>query len=164
VIAPVGDRATVADAAGPAALVWLDAREAVIVRWANDEATFERVRSDVPARRRSTGHVRHDPLTRHGGGGESPPDAGERRRLEHLARYLDGLAERLAAAGDVVLAGSRTVCGQLETRLRAADAGSGRTRAITSWRTRRPTDGQLVARLREHVGAGPKRRRVGGDR
>jgi hypothetical protein len=156
--------AAVADAAGATGLVWIDAREAVIVRWKNDEATFERVRSDVPARRRSTGHVRHDPFARHGGGGDSPPDAGERRRLEHLARYLDGLIERLATTDDVVIGGSGLVPGQLEARLRAADAAVGRARAVTTWRTRRPTDGQLVARLREHLGASPKRRRVGGDR
>ncbi|HSL76351.1 MAG TPA: hypothetical protein VK867_05360, partial [Candidatus Limnocylindrales bacterium] len=50
------------------ALVWIDAREATIVRVSGDGATVRRLESEVPAHHRSTGHVRHEPSVRHGGG------------------------------------------------------------------------------------------------
>jgi hypothetical protein len=61
-------------------LVWIDAREAVVVRWVAGTSVVERIESDVPAHHRATGHVRHDPNVRHGGGGVSQT-AGEPHRL-----------------------------------------------------------------------------------
>ena len=155
-------RAPVSVDAGPAgALVWIDAREAVIVRWAGRRASLERIASDVPAHRRSTGHVRHDPMIRHGGGGAAQT-AGEPRRLEHLDRFVDEVAVRLADDPDVVVVGPGTVHERLEARVRQIDAERGRTRPISACPAARMTERQLVARLREHLGSSPRRRRVGG--
>jgi hypothetical protein len=156
-------RPPVAVGAGPAgALVSIDAREAVIVRWAGGASSVERLASDVPAHRRSTGHVRHDPMTRHGGGGGAPQTAGEPHRLEHLDRFVDEVAARLAADEDIVLVGHGTVHERLETRLRDLDAGARRGRRILARPADRLTERQLIAQLREHLGVGARRRRVGG--
>ncbi len=55
------------------------------------------MRSDVPAHHRATGHVRHDAAVRPGGG--APKAAGEPHRLEHLAQFVDDVANRLPATG-----------------------------------------------------------------
>jgi hypothetical protein len=142
------------------ALVWIDAREAVIVRWVDGASSVERLESDVPAHRRSTGHVRHDPMTRHGGGGSSQT-AGEPRRLEHLDRFVDDVAERLAGDEDIVLVGHGTVHERLDARLREIDAQGRRVRPISVRPADRLTERQLIAKLREHLGVGARRRRVG---
>jgi hypothetical protein len=142
-------------------LVWIDARQAVIARWTEGASSVERLESDVPVHRRSTGHVRHDPMTRHGGGG-APQTAGEPRRLEHLDRFVDEVAARLAGDTDVVILGPGTVHERLEARLRELDAQEHRTRAVDVRRAARLTEPQLVAELREHLGVGARRRRVGG--
>jgi len=142
-----------------AVLVWIDAREAIVVRWTGEEAAIERRASDVPAHARATRHVRYDPLTRHGG-----PDrqsAGERRRIEHLDRFVDAVAGRLERDEYVVIVGHGTVHERLEARLRELDAQGRRSRTINVRRADRPTERQLVAELREHIGAGPRRRGLG---
>ena len=152
-------RPGMAVAAGPrAVLVWIDAREAVVVRWTGEEGAIERLASDVPAHARATGHVRYDPLTRHGG-----PDrqsAGERRRIEHLDRFVDAVAGRLSEDEYVVIVGHGTVHERLESRLRELDGQAHRSRTINVRRADRPTERQLVAELREHIGAGPRRQHV----
>lgn len=153
--------AAAADVGRSGVLVWIDAREAVIVRWVDGTSSVERLVSDVPAHRRSTGHVRHEPMTRHGGGG-APQTAGEPRRLEHLDRFVEEVADRLAGDEDIVLVGHGTVHERLEARLREIDAQGRRTRPISARPADRLTERQLVAQLREHLGAGPRRRRVGG--
>lgn len=141
-------------------LVWIDSREAVIVRWQDDQAQVERVGSDVPAHHRATGHVRHDPSIRHGGGGGSQT-AGEPNRLEHLARFVGQVAQRLPADEDLLILGPGTVREHLERSVRDADAHQRRSRVITCAASRRLTDGQLVARLRRFDGVEPRRRTVG---
>ena len=141
-------------------LVWIDAREAIIVRWQDDQAHVERVGSDVPAHHRATGHVRHDPSVRHGGGGRSQT-AGEPNRLEHLARFVEQVAQRLPADEDLLILGPGTVREHLERSVRDMDAHQGRSRAITCTASQPMTDRQLVARLRRFDGVEPRRRTVG---
>lgn len=161
--APAAPRPAVDKVGGPrsGALAWIDAREAVIVRWADGASSVEHLASDVPAHRRSTGHVRHDPLIRCGGGG-APQSAGEEHRLEHLDRFVEQVAGRLARDEDVVLLGPGTVHERLEARMRKLDAQERRTRALVVRRAARLTERQLVAELRAHLGAAARRRRVGG--
>ena len=71
----------------PVVLIWIDAEAATLVRWTGT-AHVERIASDVPSRHVSTGHVRHDPMVRHGGGGAAQ-DQLARERLGHVRRYLD---------------------------------------------------------------------------
>jgi len=135
-------------------LVWLDADEAVILRWAGGPTTV-RVVSDVPAHRRSTGHVRIDPAIRHGGGREQ--DAHEPHRIEHLRRYLHEVAERIAPEDDVEILGPGTVREHLERLLRDDDRAHGRTRTVRGAPSPPLTPRQLLARLRAGAGAAPPR-------
>lgn len=144
-------------------LVWIDAREAVIVRWQDDEALVERLPSDVPAHHRSTGHVRHDPAVRHGGGGPAQA-ADEPRRLEHLARFVDEVASRLPPDDDLLILGPGTVREHLEHHVRGADGRRGGERHITDEPSTHRTHRQLVAHLRHILDADPPRRAVGPSR
>jgi hypothetical protein len=67
------------------ALVWIDARAARILRWRDGvvetriDSTFRPRAVDRPCR--------HDPRTRHGGGGRQADAA--RHRTEHIRRYCN---------------------------------------------------------------------------
>ena len=147
----------------PSTLVWIDAREAVVVRWQDDRARLDRVESDVPAHHRATGHVRHDPGVRHGGGG-SPQTAGEPHRLEHLQRFVEQVARRLPEDDDLLILGPGTVREHLERLVSDTDEQHRRGRAVSSEASPRLTDRQLIARLRRLVHAEPCRRTVGAYR
>jgi hypothetical protein len=147
----------------PSTLVWIDAREAVIVRWQDDDAQLERLDSEVPAHHRSTGHVRHDPGIRHGGGGAAQT-AGEPHRLEHLERFVDEIADRLTPDEDLLIIGPGTVRERLERHVRALDEHQRRSRIITCQPSAPLTDRQLIARYRVFAGLAPRRRTVGSHR
>lgn len=140
-------------------LVWIDAREAVVARWRAGEVRLERLLSDVPSRRRATGHIRHDPTVRHGGG--APQDAGEARRLEHLTRFIDLVSTHVTPEDNVVILGPGTVRDRLEHHLRESDRTASRSRHVSCETASQLTDPQIVARLRHMVGADPRRRTVG---
>jgi hypothetical protein len=147
----------------PATLVWIDAREAVIVRWQDDRARLERVESEVPAHHKATGHVRHDPGVRHGGGGPVQT-AGEPHRLEHLERFVVEIASRLAPDDDLLILGPGTVCERLERHVLESDAHHGRHRRTTCEAASPLTDRQLIARLRQFAGVETRRRTAGAYR
>ena len=142
------------------ALVWIDAREPVIVRLRADRGRIERVTSEVPGHHRATGHVRHDPTVRHGGGG-SPQSAGEPNRIEHLDRFVADIADRLAADDALLVLGPGTVHERLARQLTAGDRVHGRHREIACETSSPMTDRQLIARLRGHAGVAARRRSVG---
>jgi hypothetical protein len=144
-------------------LVWIDAREALIIRLHRDRARIERVESEVPAHHRATGHVRHDPAVRHGGGG-SPQSAGEPHRIEHLNRFVDDIANRLVGDDDLLILGPGTVHERLARQLSERDRRHGRIRDIACEASPPLTDRQLIARLRRFAGAEPRRRSVGAYR
>jgi hypothetical protein len=143
-------------------LVWIDAREAVLARWDDGDVTVEHVRSDVPAHVRATGHVRHDPTVRHGGGRtQSTIDS---HRIEHLDRFTDDIAARLSPTDDLTIIGSGPVHERLARRVGRDDANHHRSRSVTCASAPRQTDRQLVARLHRLVGEEPRRRSVGAYR
>jgi len=146
----------------PSTLVWIDARAAVIVCWQDDRARLERVESEVPARHRATGHVRHDPGVRHGGGRSRT--AGESHRLEYLDRFVDQIATRLPPDDALFILGPGTVREGLERHVRESDEHHKRSRGVSSEASPRLTDRQLIARLRHFAGADPRRRTVGAYR
>jgi hypothetical protein len=146
----------------PCSLVWIDSRAAVIARWEDDHAIIERLESDVPAHHRTTGHIRHEPGIRHGGGGP-PQTAGEPRRLEHLERFVDQVAARLSPA-DLLILGPGTVRERLERHVRDEDERHGRSRIVTTEASPPLTGRQLIARLRHLAGADPRRRTLGAYR
>jgi hypothetical protein len=140
-------------------LVWIDAREAVIARWQEGEAHLERLHSDVPSHHRATGHVHYDPTVGHGG--LAPKDAGERKRLEHLARFVELVATKLPATDELVIIGPGTVRDRLAHRVREADRHASRAREVRCEAAARLTDRQIVARLR-HVAGSEQRRWIAG--
>jgi hypothetical protein len=144
---------------GATTLIWIDSEEAIIVRWA-DRATIERVRSDVPGRHRSTGHVRVEPTVRHGGGGASA-EALERARREHLRAFVDDVITHVPERDDVTVVGPGLVRQRLERSLRADDRRHSRHRLVHSAASDRLTEQALVAHVRELAGDAPKRRTVG---
>lgn len=150
-------RASTQDRAG--ALVWIDAEAAVIVRWRDGRPTIERHASDVPAHHHGTEHVRYDPLTRHGGGGGWEA-AEERRRIEHLDRFVAEIVGNLQADDDLVIVGQGSVHERLGAAIRAQDAQRRRVRPVDVRTSERRSDRQLVAQLRSHLCAGPRRRRA----
>jgi hypothetical protein len=140
-----------------ASLVWIDAREAIVLHWESDAVTVRRLESDVPAHHHSTGHVRHEPAPGNAGAGP-PRTAGESHRIEHLVRFVDEAAGAVPGAGDVLVVGPGTVHERLAERLAAIDARFARTRAIATEAAEHRTERQLIARLRELAGAAPRRR------
>ena len=141
-------------------LVWLDAREAVVVERVGGRARFEVIESEVPSHHRATGHVRHDPGVRHGGGGR-PQTAGEPHRLEHLARYVDAVAARLPPDHDLLVIGPGPVRDHLTGRIAELDARHHPPRSVRTEASERMTRPQLAARLAEAMGIAPRRRTVG---
>ena len=145
-------------------IVWIDAREAVIVRWRDAEAHLERISSDVPAHHRATGHVRHDPAIRQGGGGGAPQTAGEPHRLEHLGQFVDDVADRLPDDDDLLILGPGTVHERLGREVGERDRRHGHHRLVTCEATPPVTDRQLIARLRHLSGSDAPRRTLGAYR
>ncbi len=152
-------KATRASRAVDPILVWIDARQAILVRWEDGDGIVEHVESDVPARLRSTGQVRHAPGIQHGGG--TGAASAEQHRQEHLARFVAGIADRLPPDADVAIIGPGIVRDQLAHRLRELDHGRPRPRVIHSDAAARQTDRQLIARMRTLRGVTPQRRQVG---
>jgi hypothetical protein len=157
------ERMTPDEPARPSTLVWIDAREAIIVRWQDAGVRLQRVDSDVPAHHRATGHVRHDPAVGQGGGGP-PQTAGEPHRLEHLGRFVEEVASHLGADDDLLILGPGTVHERLERLVRERDAHQGRHRDITCEASPPRTDRQLIARFRHVAGMDARRRTVGAYR
>ncbi|MEI8332646.1 MAG: hypothetical protein WCH74_02155 [Chloroflexota bacterium] len=139
-------------------LVWIDADGASIVRWPQSQ-DVERLESEVPAHRRSTGHVRHEPAAGHGG--VAPQDAGERHRNEHLRRFIATVADTVEADDELAVIGPGTVFESLARLIADRDRTHARSRVIHVETSKPLTDRQLVARARELAGAPPRRRAVG---
>jgi hypothetical protein len=134
-----------------ATLIWIDAEKATVCRWDGQAASIETIISTVPAHRRSTGHVRHDPAVRHGGGG-SAQDAGEPHRLEHLRGFLADVARRVSPDDPLEVIGPGTVHERLVALLAADDRECGRVRQIRSARAAPLTERQVRARIQELAG------------
>jgi hypothetical protein len=144
----------------PVTLVWIDSREAIVVHWVGGEARVERLESEVPVHHRSTGHVRHDPGIRSGGGGPSQT-AGEPHRLEHLERFLETVLERLPDADELLVVGPGTVHEHLAAQVRQRDERHRRERPIVTEAAAPMTRRQLIAWARRAAGAAPRRRTSG---
>ena len=141
-----------------ATAVWIDDGCAVIAHW-DGTASVRELRSDVPAHRRSTGHVRHDPTVRHGGGAP-PDDRFERDRAGHLRDFLESVAVAVPATGDVEVVGPGMVHQHLAQVLAEIDRHRGRSRAIRTTTMGPLSDRQLIAWLRERAGDPPRRRGI----
>lgn len=140
----------------PRALVWIDSQAAIVVRWEDERARIDRVTSVVPDHTKSTGHLRHDPAIRHGGGRSQ--DAEESRRHEYLSRFMKDVAHRLPEDADLTVLGPGATHEHLVKTIRASDVEHHRVRQVAGRRSSRLTDHQLVALLRELEGDEAPRR------
>jgi hypothetical protein len=139
-------------------LVWIDADGASIVRWP-ERPEVERLESNVPAHHKSTGGVRYEAMAGHGG--LAPRDDGERRRNEHLRRFVSSVADEIEADDEMAVLGRGPVFEALARTIAERDHGHARTRVVHVEASKRLTDRQLVARARELAGTPPRRRAVG---
>lgn len=151
--------AVAASAPATGTVVWVDGTSAVVVRWAG-RPVVDRMSADVPSHHRWTGHIRHDPAVRHGGGGVVG-DQLERDRLRHRADHLHRVAALVPDTGDVLLLGPGSARLELERAIGSSDRLHHRHRPLRSEPSGRMTERELVARLRESVGRAPVRRVVG---
>jgi hypothetical protein len=145
----------------PATLVWIDAREAIVLRWKNGPQVT-RHELDTPPHEKSVGHIRLVP-GRHGGG--KSQKALETHRLEHLRQGIAEVAATLPDDEDILIIGPGTVRERLAAEMHEADEKRPPRVPAPEVRTepaRRLTEAQLVERLRELVGEPPPRIRPTG--
>lgn len=131
-----------------ATLVWIDSREAYIVRWKDGHEHVERLESDVPVHRRTTG------------GGRIAQPSVEGQRLEHLARFIARVMDRLPTNDDLVIIGPGTVREHLLNRVEELDDHRRASRNVACRAARPMTVPQLVALLRHEIGDEPPRKAV----
>lgn len=141
-----------------ATVVWIDSERAIVCRWHDEAAIIEHFDSDVPARHRSTGHVRHSPGVPHAGG--RAQDAGESHRLEHVRGFLADVARAIPEHEPLWLMGPGQTHERLAELVVTDDREHGRERDIKSSPAGLLSDRQLTARARELAGDPPRRRRV----
>ncbi|MGH2381623.1 MAG: hypothetical protein ACRDG7_10440 [Candidatus Limnocylindria bacterium] len=143
-----------------AGLVWIDAQRAVIVRW-EEEPILDKLESGVPPKRRAVGSVRRGPARPHGGG-RVPGHGTEGRHKELMGQYFGEVAERLADLDVVEVSGRGEVHEQFAELLQnLVQKGDGQPEVTTRRLSRRPSDRQMVARLRKMVGEQLPRRGSG---
>ena len=135
------------DDAEDVALIWVDTEQAIIAHW-QGEPTIERIASGVPPKRPAVGSVRRGPA-RPAGGGRVPGHGTEGRHLDAMRRYLADLVERTAEFEVVEIIGRGTTPDRLaESIRRLADARNEPLRVEVRRVSRRPTERQMLARLR----------------
>lgn len=139
------------------ALVAISARRARILRWRDGEVIQLETLSEVPGRHRSTGHVRRDPLVRHGGSGAGQ-DAIDGPRGARIHEFVARVAAAVEADGRVLVRGNGRVPEELFRCLQEHEHGRPDPRPIVFEHGAHLTDGQLRARLLAAAGH-PARRR-----
>jgi hypothetical protein len=162
VVAPLGLLDQQAETDLDWTLVWMDARQAVIVQWHDGKTSIERLESDVPRHHRSTGHVRHGTSGRTHAG--PPRSAGDTHRLEHLRRFIEQVQRRLPPSDQLAICGPGPVAVRLAQAIHDDDHHHGRSRQVIHRRAAALTDRQLVAEVRRLVADVPPRRTVGAYR
>jgi hypothetical protein len=141
----------------------MDTQQALIARW-RGEPVVERFESGVPPKRPPVGSIRRGPA-RPFGGGRVPGHGTEGRHLERLRDYFALLAGLLSDLDAIEVAGRGSSYEQLADLLRRLAARrDGEVQITTRPAARRPTERQMVARLREMVGAQLPRRTHGSYR
>lgn len=143
-------------------LVWMDAEQAMIARW-RGEPTVERLASDVPPKRQAMGSVRRGPA-RPSGGGRVPGHGTEGRHRDLLRRYFADLVGRVADLDVIEVTGRGLPYRQFAELFRQlASRRNADVEVRTRRMSRRPTEPQLAARLREMVGEQLPRRTAGSN-
>ncbi|MGH2512634.1 MAG: hypothetical protein ACRDGQ_08110, partial [Candidatus Limnocylindrales bacterium] len=142
------------------ALVWMDSQQALVVRW-DGEPVVERIESGVVPRRRAVGSIRRGPA-RPDGGGSVPGHGTEGRHLEEMDRYLGEVAGKLLGLDRLEVIGRGRAHEQFAEMFRDLEGRLGEEITITTATTsRRPSERQLMARLRKLAERELPRRRQG---
>jgi hypothetical protein len=140
----------------PVTLVWIDAREAMIVRCVEDVPHIERIATDIAVDHRAAVPVPSDPDVLHGGG-KPPQTTGEPHDLANLARFVEAVSQRLRRDEDLLVLGPGTVRQYLVQRIRELDDRDRVGRVIECQGAERMTHRQLIACLRRAMGVGGRR-------
>lgn len=155
-----GGQASDDQARDDVAVVWVDERRAVVVRW-DEEPVVEHIESGVPQRHRQAGSQRRGPA-RPQGGGKVHGSGTEREHEVDVRRYLVELASPLTSFSEIQVLGRGGLHQRLaELLLRLGEREHQPVAVTTVPLSRRPSDRQLVARLRRLAGAELPRTRVG---
>lgn len=145
------------------ALVWMDANQALIARWIpeRDEPRVEHILSGVTPRRKAVGSVRRGPH-RPEGGGRVPGHGTTGRHVEEMDRYLAELVHALDGLSLIEVRGRGQPYLDLAAILDDLAGRSGDDFILATEATsRRPSERQLMARLRKMVDRELPRRRMG---
>ena len=144
-----------------AGLVWMDTQRAMIALWDGEEPAVTWLESGVPPRRKAVGSVRRGPA-RPEGGGRVAGEGTVTRHLVHLQRYFGELTERLADLDVIEVIGRGHAHEQFAELLRTLSAsGADDVMVTTQSVSRRPSERQLMARLRKLVARELPRRTSG---
>ena len=126
--------------------IWIDHRKAVIVFVSGGQVTATTVESDVGAHARYSGRAGYPtPDGPQAGGGEKKY---EERYGQHLDRYYDDVIKQLGQPESVLIFGPGEAKLELKERLSPSKTFSERTVDIET--ADKPTDPQIVARVKEH--------------
>jgi len=104
-------------------LVWIDAREAIVVSWLEDRAQVERLAA-------------------------SPSDSGEATCPDDPTRFVDEVAEHLPLDDDLLILGPSPIRDRLELRVHELDKHRRHRRAIAASSSAPQAQRQLLAQLR----------------
>lgn len=138
------------------ALVSISAGRARVLRWRDGEVIQLDLPSRVPGRHKSTGHVRHDPVVRHGGSGPGQDEI-ERQRLERIGQFLARVTDAVRQDERILVVGGGRLPRELAERLERREHGRPRPRQIELEHAGYLTDPQLRARLLAWAGHPPRR-------
>jgi stalled ribosome rescue protein Dom34 len=117
--------------------LWIDHREAVIIRVADDGEAIQRIRSAVEPHGRFSAHAPEG----------SPEDRRDRRFGEHLHRYYDEVIAAIRDADAILIVGPGEAKGELAQRLEHAKLHD---RIVGIETVDKLTDRQIVAKIRQH--------------
>ena len=134
--------------------IWIDHREAIIVRLEGDEATVEALESNVEPKTKAAGGARsktpYGPQDVAAGGRRS------RRQANQLSDYYQEVVERVREAGALLLFGPG---GAKQELLAAIERSPHHGRTATELATTdNLTQPQMVALVKEHFGIVPARK------
>jgi len=123
--------------------LWIDHRQAVIVTLVDQVEEIKRITSDIEEHVRYSGasHGSHDETT------EIRRDRQDRRFDDYLSRYYDEVIACLRDADSILLFGPGQAKGEFQKHLEGQELGE---RIVGIETTDKMTDGQIVAKVRQH--------------
>ena len=141
-------------------VIWIGTEQAVIAQW-DGEPVVEHIESGVTPRRRAVGSVRRGPA-RPQGGGRVMGHGTKTKHDDELRRFLSDISARVDGLTVVEVAGRGAIPERFADLLRRDAEQRNEHLDVTSRAlSRRPSDAQLIARLRRLADRELPRKRVG---